>query len=92
MSAKLILRPGSGARAAFRAAASMPPLSHWPGRCHGLPFVEAQSQVLEFLGSHPEIRRWLLSTFKASGAISFDPVTRKWSGRDTGRAQPRRAA
>lgn len=62
------------------AAAQMPALSHW--RDHTKPWTPEQSDVIAWLVAQPDIANALFQKFQQAGAITFDPFTETWSGRD----------
>lgn len=66
------------------AAAQMPELSHWRDRSN--PWTPAQSDVITWLASQPEIANSILLKFSESGAITFDSSTGLWSGCANGHA------
>lgn len=61
----------------------MPALDHFPKRNTGEPFRWEESEVVQWLANNPEIQRKLFEAARRSGAIAFNPLTKKWSGKRT---------
>jgi hypothetical protein len=63
---------------AFTAASAMPELSHWRDRSQ--PWSPAQSDVLAWLISQPEIASFLLSKMANAGVLTYIPAKKTWVG------------
>jgi hypothetical protein len=61
----------------MRAAAEMPPLSHWR---KGEPFDIMHSKAAEWLSQQPEIRQHIWNLAKRDGAIILDLEHHCWRG------------
>ena len=72
--------PSALLRAAFADVQTMPRLRH---KRKGRSFDPKRSRVLVWLGRSPGVRAWIMDSFRQSGAIVFDPLTREWRGKDT---------
>jgi hypothetical protein len=65
---------------ALKAAAKMPPLTHWPPAGHGFDIM--RSEVVDWLIKQPEIRQSIFNYCKRSGVIEYDVESRCWRGVD----------
>ncbi|MBC2595657.1 hypothetical protein H5P28_15420 [Ruficoccus amylovorans] len=57
----------------------MPPLEHYPLRDYR-EFRWEDSEVVEYISSHPQFMTNLFCQIRQSGAVVFDPVTKTWRG------------
>ena len=58
----------------------MPPLDHYPLRDADCEFRWEDSEVVDYIMSHPGFMANLFQQVRKSGAILFDPDTKTWRG------------
>ena len=69
-------------RRGFEVAQQMPPLVHNVSRKFGEPFDIMRSEVVDWLICQPEVRNALFDIVRESGYIKFDPISRRWYGKE----------